>query len=78
MNLNFKYFIAIGLYSTSMNIVGKTLNMLHNNIVTQSGAIRNCVRASISSQEMLYISCKISIEVLKLLTQIDSYQNTDK
>lgn len=35
MNLNFKYFIAIGLCSTSMNIVGKTLNMLHNNIVTQ-------------------------------------------
>lgn len=56
MNLNFKYFIAIGLCPTSMNIVGKTLNMLHNNIVTQSGAIRNCVRASISSQEMLYIS----------------------
>lgn len=56
MNLNFKYFIAIGLCSTSMNIVGKTLNMFSNNIVTQSGAIRNCVRASISGQEMLYIS----------------------
>lgn len=28
MNLNFKYFIAIGLCPTSMNIVGKTLNML--------------------------------------------------
>ncbi len=30
-----------------------------------------------TSKPTLIPMCKISIEVLKLLTQIDSYQNTD-